>query len=122
MRAEISAASAPPVRSTIPADVMAAPRIGVSKATMPPTFSRSPWSASMKPWLSTMPVEAEKKARMQETSGSMALTSSGVFQVRPSTPLAWAWSQIAWSFGNWSSDVATISLPQASTFTPRSAQ
>jgi hypothetical protein len=39
---------------------------------MPPARSRSPCSASMKPWLSTMPVLGECSAATQRSAGSSA--------------------------------------------------
>src|SRR5439155_339073 len=50
---------------------------GVLSTTSPPAFSRSPCSASIRAWLSTMPVLGECTAATHSSCGSSALQSQG---------------------------------------------
>ncbi len=76
----------------------------------------------MKAWLSTTPVEGERYAATQRSSGSSARASAAVSGCRSVTPFASACCRIACSFGSWFSAVATSSLPQRRYGIPRSSQ
>ncbi len=95
---------------------------GAWKAKAAPAFSASPCSASMNPWLSTIPVTGESSAAVQASAGSIARASAAVSSRMPSTPFASARALIAARRPLSSSDVATISLPQLRCGTPRAAQ
>ncbi len=81
-----------------------------------------PSSASMKPWLSMMPVEGESRAATHATSGSSARAALEPSGSRSVTPFLAAVSLMAASLGSWLSLVATRSLPQRACATLFSAQ
>ena len=56
---------------------------GVSNAIMPPRSSRSPCSASMKPWLSMMPVSGECSAATQYERGLHRARRVAADQLKP---------------------------------------
>jgi hypothetical protein len=58
--------------SAIPSEPACADSMPELKATSPPAFSRSPCSASMSAWLSTMPVLGEWMAATHASCGSIA--------------------------------------------------
>ena len=88
----------------------------------PPLASIWPSSASMKPWLSMMPVEGESSAATQASSGSSACAALPPMGSRSVTPFLAAVSWMAASLANWLSCVATSSLPQRACGTLFSAQ
>ena len=68
--------AAPPVSMMSPRSAARPARTGVSNAIIAPWASASPRSASMKAWLSTMPVEGDNSARSATSAGSSARASS----------------------------------------------
>jgi hypothetical protein len=121
-RARSAMGSGPPTRSSMPSAVARPPSIGAWKAKTVPWCSASPCRASMKAWLSTMPVEGECSAAVQCSAGSIASASSRESSRRSPTPFAAARARMPSSRPASSSVVATISLPQLLCGTPRSRQ
>ena len=60
----------------MPSAVIRPRSTGALNASSAPWFSASPCSASIRPWLSMMPVDGESSAAVQNTSGSSAATAS----------------------------------------------
>ncbi len=79
--------SAPPTSSWIPSAVTAPPVTGLFSTSDAPWFSASPKYASIKPWLSIMPVDGERKPAKLTTAGSSSANSSRDSMRRSSTPL-----------------------------------
>ena len=83
----------------------------VSNAIMPPRSWRSPHSASMKPWLSMMPVSGDHSAPMQDNSPSMARAALPPIICVFSTPFLSACARMVSTLASSASLVATMSLP-----------
>ena len=81
----IDCGSAPPKWTSHPPGICTRRSIGVLNATTPPRSSRSPCSASMKRWLSMMPVSGERIAATQASSGSSRLAAAPSMISTPST-------------------------------------
>ena len=64
------------------------PVTGLKNTGTAPAFSASPCSASMKAWLSMMPVTGDSSALVQGRFGSSAIASAAVSTRMPSTPFA----------------------------------
>ena len=115
-------ASPPPVSIVSPSRSTCPETTGVANAIAAPCAAASPHSASMRAWLSTMPVEGERRARSALSSGSSARASSPVSQTRSATPFAFARVSSAARPATSLSLAATMSLPQRRCGTPYSQQ
>src|SRR5271166_1857030 len=87
-RAPIRKGFAPPVSITSPGGPASPRRTNVSSASIAPCRSASPSGASMKAWLSTLPVDGESNARSATSAGSSPRASGPLSQTRSVTPLA----------------------------------
>ena len=121
-RNRTTAGSASPAVSSTLRSQARPERTGADSAICAPRASASRRSAIISAWLSTMPVDGEKRPPAQDTSGSSALTSLAESITRSCTPLASAEVLSAVSTGISCALVATISLPTRACGISRSAQ
>ena len=68
--------SAPPTSISTPPRTTRPPVTGLKNTGIAPAFSASPCSASMKAWLSMMPVTGDSSALVQHRFGSIAIASA----------------------------------------------
>ncbi len=105
-------AVSPPTSSSMPCGVAVARSAGECSASIAPAACASPSSASIRPWLSMMPVDGDSSARVHRSCGSSAIASSALSQRRSRHAVGERAVRDHLQLRDLGVVVATISLPQ----------